>query len=110
MEAATSSLARNVSIPQVLLLVLMLTAPLQAISRVTEDLFQKAILKESVERDPDAAIHLYQQVLDQAHENRTLTGEVRLRMAICFEKVGKPLRAEGLYRQILAESSGVSSN
>lgn len=101
---------RNPYIGKVLLLLLATAAPLYATTHVTEDLFQKAMLKESVERNPEAAIHLYQQVLDQAEDNPALIGEVRFRIGICFEKIGKPQQAEGLYREILSESSGVSSN
>src|SRR5689334_21946146 len=52
--------------------------PVFASSRA-DDLFEKALVKESVQRDLDGAIHIYQQVIDEAHGDRAAAGEARLR-------------------------------
>jgi hypothetical protein len=92
---------------RVFLLVLMMAAPARAAQSV-ESLFQKALMRETVQRDSEGAIHLYQQVIDQAGGNRSLKAEARLRTGICYEKLDKPLEAEQYYRLVLSEPSNVS--
>ncbi len=66
-----------------------------------KELYQRALIKESVERDLDGAIPLYQRAVDEARREPAVAAEARLRMALCFEKLDKPQYAEGLYHQIL---------
>ena len=67
-------------------------------------LFQEALVKESGERDPEAAIDLYRQVIEQPSVGRSLKFKAQLHLAGCYERVGRPLDAEPLYHQILTES------
>jgi hypothetical protein len=93
----------------VLLCLMALSVPVFAAER-TEELFQRALIKESVERDLEGAIHIYQRVVDEAGSDNGLIADARLRMAICFEKLDKPDYAEGIYRQLLAKTKGASAD
>jgi hypothetical protein len=92
----------------VILVLLPLASLLQAASW-SEDLFQKAVFMESVERNLEGAIAAYEQVIDQAGNQPALEGEARLRLGICLEKLGKTEHAQKVYRQLLSSTAGVSS-
>ncbi|MFA5975133.1 MAG: tetratricopeptide repeat protein [Elusimicrobiota bacterium] len=67
-----------------------------------EEVLQKALVKESGERDLEAAVQFYQQVIEAPGAGPRLVSKARLRMAGCYERLGKTKEAEQLYSQILA--------
>ena len=83
--------------------------PLMAASTAPEVFFQEAMLKETGERDPEAAIPLYQKAIDEAGTDRQLRFKARFRMAGCYELLGKSKDAEQVYLQIIGESASTSS-
>lgn len=62
---------------------------------------------ESIERDPQGAVELYQQILDEKEASPARKAKAQLRMGICFEKLGKPDYAERVYRQIINPAGNV---
>jgi tetratricopeptide (TPR) repeat protein len=70
-----------------------------------ESLFQNAMIKENGERDPEAALALYQQAIDQAGSDHRLVAKARLHMGNCLERLGKSKEAEEIYLQIINEST-----
>jgi hypothetical protein len=98
---------------RLMLSALLLTLGIAALARAerrSTELFQKALVKESVERDLNGAIRLYQRVIDESQADRATAGEARLRMGLCFEKLGKPSVAEKIYRRIVSEPAGIASD
>ena len=73
-----------------------------------DDLFQKALVQESAERNLEAAIALYQQTVGNPLVGPGVAAEARWRMGQCYEKLGKPHKAEMVYRQLLEKTSGVT--
>ena len=73
-----------------------------------DDLFQKALVKESVDRNLEGAINLYQQTVGHPKVGPGVAAEARLRMGLCYEKLAQPQEAETVYRQLLARTSGAS--
>src|SRR5438105_1122626 len=73
---------------------------LEAATRA-EALFEQGMIKESGERDPDAALKLYQEAIDQAGRDHRLVAKARLHMAACLELLGKPKDAEALYLTVI---------
>ncbi len=68
-----------------------------------ETLFQDAMMKETGERDLDAAIALYQKVIERAGTNHLLVAKAQLRMGGCYERLGKNKEAEKVYRDIISD-------
>jgi tetratricopeptide (TPR) repeat protein len=83
---------------------LVLAWPLHADTQA-QTLFDQAMIKESGERDPEAARKLYQEVIDQAGDDHRLAARARLHMGACLEQLGKREEAEQLYLQIINESA-----
>ncbi len=69
-----------------------------------ESLFQKAIVKELGEGDPEGAIPLYQNVLDVSGGDQRLAAKARLHMGACLERIGKWDEAEKIYLQMIDEN------
>jgi len=107
MEQGIDLRSKKYFILAVVLLDLFAPASLLAVSQ-PDDLFHKALIKESVERDLEGAISLYQQTVGHPRVGPAVAGEARLRMGLCYEKLGKPQDAESVYRQLLEKTAGVS--
>jgi len=73
-----------------------------------DDLFQKALMKETGERNLEAAITLYQQVVGNPDVGPGVAAEARWRMGQCYEKLGLPRKAELVYRQLLEKPKSVT--
>ncbi len=86
------------------LLTLTMTPRLGASSEA-QTLYQEAVMKETGERDPEAAIALYQKVIERAGQDYRMVSKARLRLATCYEHLGKNKEAEQVYLDILKESS-----
>lgn len=74
-------------------------------STKAEALYREALVKESDERDLDAAIDFYRQAADAAGSDRRLVSRARFRMATCYERLGKTREAEQTYLQIVGDSA-----
>ena len=74
----------------------------------SDELFHKAFAKESVERNLEGAISLYQQTVGHPRVDPGVAGEARFRMGMCYEKLGQPQDAESVYRQLLSKTVGIS--
>src|SRR5207302_3902472 len=68
-------------------------------------LFEEAMIKESGERNMEAAIDLYKQVIDRAGSDRLLASKARLRMGNCYERLGKIPEATELYIRIVTDTA-----
>ncbi len=64
------------------------------------------MIKETGERNLEAAISLYQQAIDAAaNSNPLLVSKARYRMGTCYERLGNIPEAETLYQQIVTDSA-----
>ncbi len=86
-----------------------ITAPAVGAATHVERLYQDALMKESGERDPEAALELYRQVSELAGKNNRLFVQARLRMASCYELLGKRKDAEEIYLQVIQDSADALS-
>jgi tetratricopeptide (TPR) repeat protein len=72
-------------------------------------LFQQAMVKELGERDIEAAIELYRQVIEQSGSNDLLASKARLRMGECYERIGRTDAAKTIYQQIITSEAKTSA-
>jgi len=76
-----------------ILLACVLTLTSSAIAQPASELLEKAIFTEETVGDLDAAIGIYQQILDDAESNRKLAAQAQLRLAMCYLKKGQDTEA-----------------
>lgn len=62
-------------------------------------LFQEALVQETGERNLEKAIELYKQVILQGDPKALLTGNARLRIGACYERLRKPWDALAAYQE-----------
>jgi hypothetical protein len=79
--------------------------PVLAGASSADTLFQDAVMKESGERDLEGAIDLYRQAAEHAGTDHRLASQARLRMASCYERLGKSKEAEQTYIQIISDAT-----
>ncbi|HGY57358.1 MAG TPA: hypothetical protein ENK44_16740 [Caldithrix abyssi] len=65
-------------------------------------LFLKACYEEEVNGDLQAAIAIYEKIIERYRSNRKVVAKAVLKMALCFEQLGDK-KAEDLYRKILRD-------
>lgn len=65
-------------------------------------LLERAIQLETVDGDLVAAIALYQRIIAQNGNNRTLTAKALLRLGGCYEKLGQA-EADKIYQKLIDE-------
>jgi tetratricopeptide (TPR) repeat protein len=70
--------------------------------RQQEILLQKAIQKETVDGELNAAIAMYRQILADPGEDRTVAAKALLQIGKCYEKLGSA-EAPKAYEQLLSE-------
>ena len=73
-----------------------------AFAQNAHDLFQKALVAERTQGDLDQAIQLYQQILANHADDRTLAAKALLQMGQCYEKLGNT-EARKAYGRIVEE-------
>lgn len=66
----------------------------------TGQLFEKALYAEEVKGDLQEALELYQQVLNENPDNRTLGAKALLHTGICYEKMGSQ-QARQAYQDVI---------
>jgi len=66
------------------------------------DLFQKGLVQERTQGDLDEAIRLYQQIVEDFKDDRTLVAKALLQMGGCYEKLGRD-EARKAYERVLRE-------
>jgi Tol biopolymer transport system component len=81
-------------------LTLLLCAP--ALAQTGHDLFQQALVKEQAEGDLQAAIALYQRIVQEFAADRALAAKALVQMGQCHERLGSQ-EAQDAYRQVLEE-------
>jgi len=65
-----------------------------------EILLQKAIQKETVDGDLNAAVEMYKKIVAESVNNRAVAAKALLRLAGCYEKLGQE-EARKTYRQLI---------
>jgi Tol biopolymer transport system component len=66
------------------------------------DLFQQALVKERADGDLHGAISLYERIIGEFWDDRTLAATALLQMGECYEKLGST-EAEKAYRRVLRD-------
>ena len=66
------------------------------------DLFQKGLVQERTQGDLDEAIRLYQQIVEDHTDDRTLVAKALLQMGGCYEKLGR-VEARRAYERVVRE-------
>lgn len=73
-----------------------------------EILFEDALYQEEVVGNLDKAITLYQQLVQEPQISRDLHAQIKLRIALCYEKLGKLAEAEKLYNNLQSEYGDIT--
>ena len=76
-----------------------------AVAQLAEDgydLFQQALLQETVEGDLERAIELYRRIVDNFGDNRPLDAFALIHIGQCWEKLGSA-EASKAYEQVLRD-------
>ncbi|HUV14723.1 MAG TPA: tetratricopeptide repeat protein, partial [Acidobacteriota bacterium] len=91
---------RKLRIGPLLLAFTLLTPALSAQS--AERLFQAALYQEEVEGEPASAIEMYQEILKQFPDARSISAQAQLHIGLCFEKLGHE-KAREAYEAVVRE-------
>ena len=68
--------------------------------QTAEQLYQSALYKEEIEGDMDAAIKIYETVIKQYPENRSVAAKTQLHIGLCYEKLGLK-EAQKAYQKVV---------
>jgi Tol biopolymer transport system component len=90
---------QNLKIGSLLIAFALLTFGVSAQS--AERLFQAALYQEEVEGELTSAIELYQEILEQFPDERSIGAKAQLHIGICFEKLGHERAREAYERVVL---------
>jgi len=63
---------------------------------------EKGVFQQETAGDLDAAVKVYQQIVDTANANRRFVAEAQFRIGACYQKQGKKAEAEAAFRQVVA--------
>jgi tetratricopeptide (TPR) repeat protein len=85
----------------VLLGILSSATTLRLEAATSDELFQKAFLMETGERDIEKAIGMYKEVVDQSKDNPAMASKAEYRMALCYERLGKVPEAIATYEKVI---------
>lgn len=84
-------------------LVLMLAVALPGNAQQSaEQLFQSGLYKEEVEGDLRGAVQIYENILKDFPDNRSVAAKALLQMGLCYEKLGVA-GAQNVYRRLVQE-------
>ncbi len=72
-----------------------------AIAQPASDLLEKAIYTEETVGDLDAAIGIYQQILNDAEANRKLAASAQYRLAMCYQKKGLDTESAEAFEKLI---------
>lgn len=73
-----------------------------ATAQTGHDLFQQALLKERAEGELGAAIRLYERIVEEFTDDRTLAARALVQMGQCWEKLGSA-EAEAAYQRVVRD-------
>ncbi len=73
-----------------------------SIQQTAEQLFQSGIYKEEVEGDLEKAIEVFEQILADFPENKTVAAKALYHMGLCYEKLGNQ-EARKAYQRLIDE-------
>ena len=68
--------------------------------QTAEQLYQSALYKEEIEGEMDAAIKIYETVIKQYPENRSVAAKTQLHIGLCYEKLGLK-EAQKAYQKVI---------
>jgi Tol biopolymer transport system component len=68
--------------------------------QTAEQLYQSALYKEEIEGEMDAAIKIYETVIKQYPENRSVAAKTQLHIGLCYEKLGLK-EAQKAYQKVV---------
>jgi len=75
------------------------------IQQTAEQLYQSGIYKEEVEGDLEKAIVIYEQILKDFLENKTIAAKALYHIGLCYEKLGNQ-EAQKAYQRLIDEYPG----
>ena len=75
------------------------------IQQTAEQLYQSGIYKEEVEGDLEKAIVIYEQILKDFPENKTIAAKALYHIGLCYEKLGNQ-EAQKAYQRLIDEYPG----
>lgn len=88
-----------------IVLVLIFTGMLSVKAQQTaEQLYQSGLYKEEIEGQLDAAIEIYQKIVSQYPENRSVMAKTYLHIGLCREKLGNA-EAQKAYEHVISDYS-----
>jgi Tol biopolymer transport system component len=67
-----------------------------------EQLFQSGLYKEEIEGELDAAIKIYETIINQYPENRSVAAKTQLHIGLCYEKLGNA-EARKAYERVVRD-------
>lgn len=67
-----------------------------------EQLYQSALYKEEIEGNLDKAIEIYESIVEDHPENRSIAAKALFRIGLCYEKLGNR-EAQKAYQRIIRE-------
>ena len=70
--------------------------------QTAEQLYQSGLYKEEIEGQLDAAIKIYQTIISQYPENRSVAAKTHLHIGLCYEKLGNT-QARKAYERVVRD-------
>jgi len=70
--------------------------------QTAEQLYQSALYKEEIEGQLDAAIKIYETIIKQYPDNRSVAAKTQLHIGLCYEKLGNA-EARKAYERVLRD-------
>ncbi|MGD2122922.1 MAG: tetratricopeptide repeat protein [Gemmatimonadota bacterium] len=83
--------------------------PTPALAQTGHDLFQQALVKEQADGDLRAAIALYERIVQEFGENRSLAAHALVQVGKCYERLGSQ-EAQRAYRRVVSDYSDQSEH
>ncbi len=78
-------------------------AALAAAQGSMPDALRRGIVEQNVNRNTDAAVHIYESAIQQHDADREATASIMFRLAECYRSEGKDAQATSLYARLVRE-------